>query len=462
MERLLQGGSQVVYPDLETILSLSSQTSLSAAALLNTKKKLLQTQNNLHINLVDDSDSAIHKNRQQSSLAARNSYSSVMPTIPVSDLAAALISAREDDDERLLPSGKKKPGRKPSNIEPTNKRTAQNRAAQRAFRERRERYVKDLEIRVQQLESISSGVESTETSLNLLRENLQLKQKIQELETHNSSLKNMSFNLEFPLLEKAVASNMPLLFPTDHTTANTENINMNFTPPEQRNNLYLSDTSTFDLSPYQTEAQNFIPTESDKNLFKDIFGNLPTPSPSTTTVSPMAQHNIEFQQPTNIFAPSLLNSGAKTTADTNNQLLSNLLLDLTSPSFTQLQDSQTPYSLVFDQTPQNLFMDDWLDLVPKTEFFSGPVEKIEDAKKNAIEGNALVELCDDDKLRDRVIEFVDDESALEELCQLFRTKATCSDVQDIQRKMVDACKRNDKDGFMDLVTTCKEQKRMYK
>lgn len=46
----------------------------------------------------------------------------------------------------------KKPGRKPDVEEPANKRKAQNRAAQRAFRERKERHLKDLEDRVAQLE----------------------------------------------------------------------------------------------------------------------------------------------------------------------------------------------------------------------------------------------------------------------------------------------------------------------
>lgn len=45
-----------------------------------------------------------------------------------------------------------KPGRKPLNTEPKNKRTAQNRAAQRAFRERKEKRMKELEDKVLALE----------------------------------------------------------------------------------------------------------------------------------------------------------------------------------------------------------------------------------------------------------------------------------------------------------------------
>ncbi|KAK6200346.1 transcriptional activator [Scheffersomyces amazonensis] len=52
------------------------------------------------------------------------------------------------DDKKLHT----KPGRKPIETEPKSKRTAQNRAAQRAYRERKERKMKDLEDKVKNLE----------------------------------------------------------------------------------------------------------------------------------------------------------------------------------------------------------------------------------------------------------------------------------------------------------------------
>ncbi|KAI9827657.1 MAG: DNA-binding transcription factor yap1 [Phylliscum demangeonii] len=51
----------------------------------------------------------------------------------------------------------KKPGRKPLTSEPTSKRKAQNRAAQRAFRERKEKHLKDLEVKVADLEKASES-----------------------------------------------------------------------------------------------------------------------------------------------------------------------------------------------------------------------------------------------------------------------------------------------------------------
>lgn len=57
-----------------------------------------------------------------------------------------------------------KPGRKPIESEPKSKRTAQNRAAQRAYRERKERKMKDLEDKVADLEDTNIKV-STESDL---------------------------------------------------------------------------------------------------------------------------------------------------------------------------------------------------------------------------------------------------------------------------------------------------------
>ncbi|CAL3962579.1 unnamed protein product [Diplocarpon coronariae] len=60
---------------------------------------------------------------------------------------------RREGDERTS----KKPGRKPLTSEPTSKRKAQNRAAQRAFRERKEKHLKDLETKVEDLEKASES-----------------------------------------------------------------------------------------------------------------------------------------------------------------------------------------------------------------------------------------------------------------------------------------------------------------
>ncbi|KAJ6202235.1 transcription factor PAP1-domain-containing protein [Bipolaris maydis] len=72
---------------------------------------------------------------------------------------------REGEDKQA-----KKPGRKPLTSEPTTKRKAQNRAAQRAFRERKEKHLKDLETKVQELEKAS---DATNHENGLLRAQVQ-------------------------------------------------------------------------------------------------------------------------------------------------------------------------------------------------------------------------------------------------------------------------------------------------
>ncbi|CAG8501185.1 3334_t:CDS:2 [Paraglomus brasilianum] len=83
---------------------------------------------------------------------------------------------------------KKKPGRKPLTNTPSSKRKAQNRAAQRAFRERKERYVKELENKIKALESQSA---------KSVQENEKLKALVEQLREENSLLKQSNFSFDF-------------------------------------------------------------------------------------------------------------------------------------------------------------------------------------------------------------------------------------------------------------------------
>ncbi|KAI5305924.1 DNA-binding transcription factor yap1, partial [Ascosphaera atra] len=88
---------------------------------------------------------------------------------------SSVDAQEETDGKKPRASGTgKKPGRKPLTSEPTSKRKAQNRAAQRAFRERKEKHLKDLETKVEELEKASK----TSTQENSL-----LKAQIVRLQT---------------------------------------------------------------------------------------------------------------------------------------------------------------------------------------------------------------------------------------------------------------------------------------
>ncbi|CAG8572500.1 39380_t:CDS:2 [Gigaspora margarita] len=114
-------------------------------------------------------------------------------SVPHPDLDAETDSVSSPPESALEQSNepqKKKPGRKPLTNTPSNKRKAQNRAAQRAFRERKERYVKELETKIEELESLSA---------KSAQENQQLKTLVEQLQAENYLLKQTSFTFDFPL-----------------------------------------------------------------------------------------------------------------------------------------------------------------------------------------------------------------------------------------------------------------------
>ncbi|RHZ43831.1 putative bZIP transcription factor AP-1/Yap1 [Aspergillus thermomutatus] len=80
---------------------------------------------------------------------------------------------RRESDEKAA----KKPGRKPLTSEPTSKRKAQNRAAQRAFRERKEKHLKDLEAKVEELQKASDNANQENGLLRAQVERLQVELK---------------------------------------------------------------------------------------------------------------------------------------------------------------------------------------------------------------------------------------------------------------------------------------------
>lgn len=92
---------------------------------------------------------------------------------------------REGEDKSA-----KKPGRKPLTGEPTTKRKAQNRAAQRAFRERKERHLKELETKVDDLEKASESTnhENGRLRAQVDRLNNELKEYKKRLSLNGSGL----------------------------------------------------------------------------------------------------------------------------------------------------------------------------------------------------------------------------------------------------------------------------------
>ncbi|MCJ1436035.1 DNA-binding transcription factor yap1 [Xylographa pallens] len=170
---------------------------------------------------------------------------------------------REGDDKTS-----KKPGRKPLTSEPTSKRKAQNRAAQRAFRERKERHLKELETKVEDLEKAS---ESTNHENGLLRAQVdRLQTEVKEYRKRlsvNPSAANRSppqtigqsmssksnwdinnnFQFEFPMFGTAKDrgdAGFPGGNPPRRSTTNTNRLNLSLTPSLTHGSSNMSPKST--------------------------------------------------------------------------------------------------------------------------------------------------------------------------------------------------------------------------
>lgn len=93
----------------------------------------------------------------------------------------------------------KKPGRKPLESvtvlpsDPKLKRKAQNRAAQRAFRERKEQFVNELQDQMRELQEAKEKREK-----ELFAENARLKRENEKLKEENYLLKDAKFTFKFP------------------------------------------------------------------------------------------------------------------------------------------------------------------------------------------------------------------------------------------------------------------------
>ncbi|KAJ9480288.1 BZIP domain-containing protein [Pseudozyma hubeiensis] len=102
---------------------------------------------------------------------------STATTIIKKEVSAAPLV--QPSKEWILPA-RAKPGRKPSETEPLTKRKAQNRASQRAFRERKQSYLADLEAKIAAYEAaeIDRTVEIQKVAQKLRAENDSLRKEV--------------------------------------------------------------------------------------------------------------------------------------------------------------------------------------------------------------------------------------------------------------------------------------------
>ncbi|KAF9185031.1 DNA-binding transcription factor yap1 [Haplosporangium sp. Z 767] len=189
----------------------------------------------------------------------------------------------------------KKAGRKPLTTEPTNKRKAQNRAAQRAFRDRKERYVKSLEERIKELEEQNPS----KTDAKLAEENMNLKVLVQKLETENYFLKEQSFTFDFPISQPGLynvtkAQRDTLISSTDKAGGQSSSDPESSTSSPASQTL---DNKSNSSTPVTTTVQS--KSFASANLAKPLtFDQLPWSPPSSVGDSvPNSPHDNDMATP---------------------------------------------------------------------------------------------------------------------------------------------------------------------
>ncbi|KAI9343821.1 hypothetical protein BD770DRAFT_397922 [Pilaira anomala] len=172
-----------------------------------------------------------------------------------------------------------KPGRKPFakvNVLPSDpklKRKAQNRAAQRAFRERKERFVTELQEEIRQLQQTTDKREK-----ELALENARLKKENKRLKEENYILKDAKFTFEFPSKTNKIMGksqpNSPIVSPSDQLSPENQHseLSMGSSLSGEEDTLTLPETYNQDLThqgissplPATTTTTSFVgPTTTD-------------------------------------------------------------------------------------------------------------------------------------------------------------------------------------------------------
>ncbi|KAL0075171.1 hypothetical protein F4703DRAFT_1890061 [Phycomyces blakesleeanus] len=186
--------------------------------------------------------------------------------MPLAPSVALGKRGNENTDQDPSSTKSKRPGRKPLDKVPSSllpndpklKRKAQNRAAQRAFRERKEKFVSELQEKIDALER-----EKIESNEILLQENAQLKEQLKQLKEENSTLKETPFVFEFPVTELEHPPIIENHHPHPHPHRLSEELTLNLEQSQGKaNTQYNTKTGFYSTSP----AVNYNTPYSDEIL----------------------------------------------------------------------------------------------------------------------------------------------------------------------------------------------------
>ncbi|KAL2069710.1 hypothetical protein VTL71DRAFT_14389 [Oculimacula yallundae] len=216
---------------------------------------------------------------------------------------------RREGDEKAA----KKPGRKPLTSEPTSKRKAQNRAAQRAFRERKEKHLKDLETKVEDLEKASESANHENSILRAQIEkmSMELREYRKRVSLTGATGRNTTVNNGLPTYGTKGYGNGGLNNPND--------VNFQFEFP-RFGRLPGPPTSTIvnpmrsSSSPSVASKQDFSPVEKGQVSPRNQSLQYPASNGSSAglTQTPAHYDGGDMSALSGLFSPTLLESVGKT------------------------------------------------------------------------------------------------------------------------------------------------------
>lgn len=222
------------------------------------------------------------------------------------------MSKRREGDDKTA----KKPGRKPMTGEPTTKRKAQNRAAQRAFRERKERHLKDLETKVDELEKASEATN---------HENGRLRAQVEKM-----SIELKEYRKRMSLNTTAAGYSPPPSVTQSHSYGNGSDFQFNFpkfgdlpasfmsngsitkttspTQMGQRSASASSSTSPANLRKQSSGASNVKSPASFNGMFSPPVGQT-----RPDQVSNAGFNTNSYDDLSGLFSPSILENASRNT-----------------------------------------------------------------------------------------------------------------------------------------------------
>ncbi|KAL9550066.1 hypothetical protein MBANPS3_004912 [Mucor bainieri] len=217
--------------------------------------------------------------------------------------ASSSPEASSVHDEETSSTAPKRAGRKPLDktqlsdapLDPKQKRKAQNRAAQRAFRDRKEKHVAELQARIAELEALNATKDE-----DLVKENEQLKEMLQKLQEENYALKGAQFTFEFPVNDSTQAN--AFAHSNNNNNTATAITDMNHRSSSDKSSMYQTTTSGSSMSSNNSYSGEDVGSSaeqsplSNSHTHEDDSTSADTPISSVFSAEPMQFGLIHQQQ----------------------------------------------------------------------------------------------------------------------------------------------------------------------